>query len=66
MEFANNVFMHTPAVQGLHVNSTNLKEFFMKNPVLRSALKNTEEVTHVVTYVEYGSALNIELEYEGK
>ena len=38
----------------------------MQNPVLRSALKNTEEVTHVVTYVEYGSALNIELEYEGK
>ena len=38
----------------------------MKNPVLRSALQNPDQVTHVVTYIEYGSSLNIELTYEGK
>ena len=46
--------------------STNFKAFFMANPVLRSALKNSDQVTHVVTYIEYGSSLNIELTYEGK
>ena len=46
--------------------STNSKAFFLENPVLRSALKNSDQVTHVVTYIEYGSSLNIELTYEGK
>ena len=38
----------------------------MNNPVLAAALENEAQVTHVVTYVEYGSELKIELEYEGE
>jgi len=37
---------------------------FMSNPILTAALKNEDEVTHVVTHIEYGSELFIELEYE--
>ena len=38
----------------------------MANPVLTAALKNEDEVTHVVTHIEYGSELFINLEYECK
>ena len=38
----------------------------MSNPILTAALKNEDEVTHVVTHIEYGSELFIELEYECK
>ena len=43
----------------------NKQKEFKESRVLKSALKNTEQVTHVVTYIEYGSELNIELEYTG-
>ena len=42
------------------------KEQILRNPVLGAALENEGQVTHVVTYVEYGSQLKIELEYEGE
>ena len=42
-----------------------MKAEFLSNPVLGAALDNEAQVTHVVTYVEYGSHLHIELEYEG-
>ena len=38
----------------------------MANPILTAALKNEDEVTHVVTHIEYGSELFIELQYECK
>ena len=42
-----------------------LKGKFLNNSVLNKALDNVAQVTHVVTYIEYGSELHIELEYEG-
>ena len=42
-----------------------LKGKFLNNSVLNKALDNVAQVTHVVTYIEYGSELNIELEYTG-
>ena len=38
----------------------------LRSPGIAAAFGNEETVTHVVTYVEYGSQLHIELEYEGK
>ena len=43
----------------------NKQQEFKESLILKSSLKNTEQVTHVVTYIEYGSELNIELEYTG-
>ena len=40
-------------------------EEMITNPGLKAAYDNEAVVTHVVTYVEYGSQLHIELEYEG-
>ena len=38
----------------------------MRNPILTAALQNEDEVTHVVSHIEYGSELFIEMEYECK
>ena len=40
------------------------KNKFMGNPILTDALTNDDEVTHVVTHIEYGSELYITLEFE--
>ena len=41
-------------------------EKFANSEIFKSVLENTDQVTHVVTYIEYGSELNIELEYTGE
>ena len=60
-------FKHVSYIEEVKTISYKKKqEEFTQTKVLKSALKNKDQVTHVVTYIEYGSLLHIELEYEGK
>lgn len=60
-------FEHVSYIEEVRTISYKKKQNeFIENKVLKSALKNTDQVTHVVTYIEYGSLLHIELEYTGK
>ena len=44
---------------------TNNENEFQDYKVFKFAAKSRDQVTHVVTYIEYGSVLHIELEYTG-